>query len=43
MTIFNSIIATFFGLFIIAIYLLYTILKKLLKIIEQLMGGGEIK
>jgi hypothetical protein len=36
MNIFNFIIATFFGLLIISIYLIYSIIRDLLKLIEKL-------
>jgi hypothetical protein len=38
MNVFNIIIATGFGLVIIAIYLIYSIFKKLLDLLEQLLG-----
>ena len=37
MNVFNIIIATFFGLLIVAIYLIYSIFKKLLDLLEQLL------
>jgi hypothetical protein len=38
MNVFNIIIAIFFGLSIVAIYLIYSIFKKLLDLLEQLLG-----
>jgi hypothetical protein len=37
MTIFDFIIGTFFGLLIVAIYLICSILKKILNMLEELL------
>jgi hypothetical protein len=39
MNVFNIIIGCFFGLMIIAIYLIYSIIRDLVKLIEKLLEG----